>query len=242
MQVTVQQLEWLTGGLTQTEKMPDLSYSLPPLGCKTGRALRKAKGSVCSKCYSCKGRYTFANTQNAMKRRYATLSSPTWTRDMTALIYAKGVKWFRWHDSGDIQSERHLRMIVQIAKNLPDVEFWLPTREWKIVHGYLQTAEFPSNLNVRMSSSFVDLSLEEDFGRLKTLFNWTFEYTFFQGKCTFAHVRKYDKTLTTLPVTIREGVTESGFTCLAYHHDPARCLNCRMCWSRKACHVIYPLH
>jgi len=47
----------IIGGLTQTEKMPGFSYSLPAQECKTGSKLRKIKNSVCSTCYALKGNY-----------------------------------------------------------------------------------------------------------------------------------------------------------------------------------------
>ena len=39
------------------------------------------------------------------------------------------VKYFRWHDSGDVQDLDHLRRIYEVCKLTPDVQHWMPTRE-----------------------------------------------------------------------------------------------------------------
>jgi hypothetical protein len=61
--------------------------------------------------------------------------------------------YFRWHDSGDLQDVAHLDKIVQIARALPDIQFWLPTREFSTVASWKATnGEFPSNLTIRLSA------------------------------------------------------------------------------------------
>ena len=82
---------------------------------------------------------------------------------MTALLRLKyrnkkgADRVFRWHDSGDIQSMAHLTAIVQIAVDLPDILFWIPTKEYGTVRQYLAShpAGFPSNLTVRVSAPMI---------------------------------------------------------------------------------------
>jgi hypothetical protein len=65
--------------------------------------------------------------------------------------------YFRWHDSGDLQSLNHLNNIVEIANNLPHITFWLPTREYSIVSEWLKANNrFPINLTVRLSALMID--------------------------------------------------------------------------------------
>ena len=81
---------------------------------------------------------------------------PVWTVNMAELIsrkLAKKEKVFRWHDSGDLQSVEHFSAIVDIANYLPEVRFWLPTREQKIIRSYKNV--IPSNLVVRISMQMV---------------------------------------------------------------------------------------
>jgi hypothetical protein len=72
---------------------------------------------------------------------------------MTALINSKKSKFFRWHDSGDVQSVKHLAKIFEVCRRSPDVQHWMPTREaW--VKPYLSRA--PKNLVIRFSMPMVD--------------------------------------------------------------------------------------
>jgi hypothetical protein len=72
----------------------------------------------------------------------------------------KGQVYFRWHDSGDIQSVAHLRAINAIAFNCPAIRFWLPTREKGMVAEFLSKGErFNDNLTVRLSAPMVDMDM-----------------------------------------------------------------------------------
>ena len=143
------------GGLSKPSKMPGMAYSIPAENCLVGSKLRDIPDSVCSKCYACKGRYMFANVQNALKRRLASIEQPGWTASMAIAI--NGQPWFRWHDSGDIQSLQHLERIARVAELTPDTRHWLPTREKQIVVKYLKKhGNFPSNLTVRLSAAMID--------------------------------------------------------------------------------------
>ncbi len=149
------ELAKLVGGLSRPSKMPGYAYGLSARECKLGSLLRKVQGSTCSGCYALKGMYTFPVVKNAHKRRMESISQPAWVAMMTELISrkAKKVPYFRWHDSGDLQSPEHLSKIVQIAKNLPKVNFWLPTRETSMVKEFLRAGNtFPKNLTVRISA------------------------------------------------------------------------------------------
>ena len=145
--------------LSNPSKMPCYGYSIPASKCITGAKLRGIKGAICSICYALKGRYIFENVQTALHKRYNSLTNPLWVDAIVALISNKRKvqTHFRWHDSGDIQNIGHLENIVQVAKRLPSVSFWLPTREYSIVGEYLtKVGEFPKNLCVRLSAFMVD--------------------------------------------------------------------------------------
>jgi hypothetical protein len=148
-------LQLYTGGLSTPSKMPCYSYNIPAWECKTGKILMKVKGSTCASCYAMKGRYVFTTTKNALYRRFATITQNFWVEAMTlSIAIFENSGYFRWHDSGDIQDLQHLDNIVQIAKNLPEVKFWLPTREYKFVSDYKN--EVPENLTIRLSAHLVD--------------------------------------------------------------------------------------
>ena len=136
--------------------MPGFSTSLSAFDCKTGSKLAKIEGSVCSKCYAFRNNYLYPNVKSAHKARLAALDHPQWVEGMTLLIghYTdKADPYFRIHDSGDIQSPQHLMLWILVARNLPWVNFWMPSKEIKWVKEvYKSTADWPSNLTVRLSA------------------------------------------------------------------------------------------
>lgn len=148
----------LIGNFSKPSKMPCQSWSIPAKKCKTGMKLRNVEGSVCSKCYALKGRYPFPNVQKALEKRFESLSNPLWEDAMVlAISGTESSGFFRWHDSGDLQSVEHLEKIANIAKRLPSIRFWLPTREYSFVAEFVKLhGSFPENLTVRLSSLMIE--------------------------------------------------------------------------------------
>ncbi len=132
--------------------MPGPAYNLPAASCQTGAKLAKIPGTICHGCYALKGRYRFTNVRLALARRLESLDHPQWVQAMTILI--KGEKFFRWHDSGDLQSVHHLKQIFEVCNNTPDTSHWLPTREARYLP--LNHDSIPKNLTIRMSSHKVN--------------------------------------------------------------------------------------
>ena len=148
------------GGLSKPSKMPSYSYNLPAKECNVGSKLREVEGSVCHGCYALKGMYVFPSVQKALYKRMDLMNNNSnWIGAMSWLInwYGKKVSYFRWHDSGDLQSLQHLCKIVKVVKNTPTVTHWLPTREVSIVKEYKEKfGEFPDNLIVRISATMIN--------------------------------------------------------------------------------------
>lgn len=141
--------------LSNPSKMPCKSYSLPIEACITGSKLRKIPGSVCSKCYAGKGCYQFASTKKAVAKRLESITKPNWSKAMVSLI--GNSRYFRWHDSGDLQGLDHLQRIIQVAKATPHTKHWLPTKEIGMVRDYVNDGnEIPTNLTIRVSAPMID--------------------------------------------------------------------------------------
>ena len=143
----------LVGGLSKPSKMPGWAYGLPAAECKTGSILAKKENTTCSGCYALKGCYVFPVVQAAQYRRLAAIRNPYWVKAMSILINSKKSKYFRWHDSGDVQDEEHLLKIFEVCRATPETRHWLPTREaWtkKFID------QVPENLTLRFSMPMVD--------------------------------------------------------------------------------------
>ena len=166
---TVKAAVEICGELSNPEKMPGYAYGLPADECITGSKLAKIPGTICHICYAKKGFYKVFEyvVKPAHYKHFAAINHPHWVAAMVHLIRrrCRNVPYFRWHDSGDLQSVKHLADIVEICRQLPNVNFWLPTREYFIVNEYRRTVgEFPSNLVVRLSTAKVDQVHPTGFG------------------------------------------------------------------------------
>ena len=178
--LSVDDARQITGGLSITSKMPCASYSLPASACGVGSRMRDAgraaiaarpsarpsqpkaiadglQLSPCTGCYARKGNYVRPNVANVLQRRLDSITDPRWVDAMVVLIADDGRDWFRWHDSGDLQSVDHLANIAEVARQLPAVAFWLPTQERRVVRDYTSThGPLPSNLTVRYSAPLMN--------------------------------------------------------------------------------------
>ena len=159
---SIKDAEEAVGGLSAPSKMPSYAWSISAKRCDMGSKLAKIEGSVCNKCYALKGRYMFGNTQDALERRYNAWSNDRDTLT-NAMIYVMNNKkhiintgHFRWFDSGDIQGTAMLSDINTVAWSSPNIRFWLPTKEYKLVKSYSQQNDIAPNLIIRVSNPNVN--------------------------------------------------------------------------------------
>lgn len=214
------------GGLTKTTKMPCYSFSIPTCNCPTGSHLRDDPNSVCHFCYAhMRGNYNWPNVINAQERRMVKLSlalqrkraSEEWNRWLFAFEQLmRDQEYFRWHDSGDIQSLDHFQFIIDACNRTPHVKHRLPTKERVMLKTYLfkhGRMSIPDNLFIQTSSFWLDeISVPiEDF-QTATVFRNRFS----------AH----EKGVFVCPATI----------------DRKTCDDCRVCWNRDIKHIGYILH
>ena len=151
MNTTWKALNALTGGLSAPSKMPSYGWSIPAQECKVGSILRKQPGSTCESCYALKGRYVFPSVRDALRRRLDAWKADRagWRDAMVESIRKRGLPYFRWFDSGDLQGPEMLADIIRIARALPEVRFWLPTREYALAR---RARILPPNLTLRVSA------------------------------------------------------------------------------------------
>jgi Gene product 88 len=202
----------ICGSLSNPGKMPCHGYALPAQRCRLGSFLQQLPKAICHYCYALRGRYVFRKVQAAMERRIESLSNPRWVDAITTLIHRSTDRYFRWHDSGDLQNLEHLEKIIQVCKNLPRVKFWLPTREYQTVEAYRRLGgQIPSNLCIRLSAHLID-------GKLPLV---------------------YGLPVSTVS-TQNAGIRSNTHICPAPKQNN-QCGNCRACWDRSVKVVTYHL-
>jgi hypothetical protein len=216
--LTAKQAREIAGSLGSPSKMPGHAYGLPARECRTGGRLQKVEGSTCSGCYAMRGQYNFPVVQTAQYKRLESITHPLWADAMVTLIYRAEVLsrnatgFFRWHDSGDLQSVEHLTKIVEIAERLPEVSFWIPTRETVIVRDFLKSGGVvPANLCVRISAHMI--------GHAPKRAPLGLPYSTVSDDAPFA----------------------GAHDCPARFQDNA-CGDCRACWDTSVPHVDYHKH
>ena len=212
---TVKYMTAQVGGLTQTSKMPWLSYSLSAAACNVGSQLRDVEGTVCHKCYGCTGFYQMQSTIDAQARRLSILldNPERWAGYMAALIERKSSniimskRYFRWHDCGDLQGGVHFHAIAWIAMRVPGVSFYLPTKE-----KWCSELARPNNLIVRHSVPMIGQRAPSPSTKLWAIGQWA------------------PSPSTKLWATV--GVSDEGFQCPAKDQG-GECKTCRACWSKS---------
>jgi hypothetical protein len=213
-------------GLSAPSKMPCHGYSIPAARCVTGAKLAKVGNSVCHGCYALKGNYRFGNVQRALEKRFEALQHPQWVAAMVCLILDTKNPFFRWHDSGDIQSVEHLAKIVEVCERTPSVRHWLPTREYKIVQDYLKSgAVIPANLTIRLSAHMRDTAPPSGYG-LPT---------------STVHSHGNAPNGSANPLKIFQPIPASSRVCPAPTQGN-QCRDCRTCWDSNVANVSYTAH
>lgn len=211
--------------LSETKKMPGYSYNLSARKCIIGSKLRDVPNSVCAKCYAFRGHYQYPVVQNAMARHLRAIKHPLWVPAMATMInwWCQKVPYFRWHDSGDLQSVQHFKSINEIARLTPIVCHWIPTRELQICRVYRRYYVTAPNMAVRISEPMIR--------------EGTLQGTSFRAQPVTSGVvpRRSKEDWAAL---VRTNTNEI-FHCPASLQD-GKCQACRACWRTDVKHVVYP--
>ena len=154
------------GGISQTSKMPCSSWSLSAFWCKNGSKLNLIKNSSCYGCYALTGNY-IRYKEHMLKSYTNKLNAYNDNTDLFIESFIEYLNrfeksgYFRWFDSGDLQSYNMLLSIVKIAKNTPNIKHWLPTKEYALITKYKKEFKnFPKNLIVRVSAPMLDSKIK----------------------------------------------------------------------------------
>ena len=167
----IKELEKKIGTLSNPSKMPSYAWGISAKKCITGSILAEQEGTICNICYALNGHYLFPVVINAHKIRLDAIKKPEWVDYMAELLtlkykkLAKSRLFHRWFDSGDIQSHEHLMKIFKVCELTPHINYWLATREYKII-SKIKYEDIPKNLVLRVSGIKID-------GRPPKFWKWT---------------------------------------------------------------------
>lgn len=217
----------LRAGLSNPLKMPGKGWGLTALAaCPTGAKLATHENTVCSDCYACKGNYTFPSVAGSLRARLDIVTEASesvetaarWVAAMARLIDAQSPSVFRWHDSGDLFSDRYYSMILAVIALTPNCSHWIPTKEATRValfHGSRASEAdmpIPENLTLRLSAPMLATIISPRADLLT------------RGVRTSS--AGADDTPTQCPAPTQNG----------------ECRDCRTCWGREAQNVNYHQH
>ena len=211
------------GGLSSTSKMPCKSFNLSAYFCKVGGKLVNIKNSVCNGCYAMDGFYRMYRTKhttNHFRKMNKFNNTKLWIESFIHYFnkYHTQTKsndknYFRWFDSGDLQSYRMLLAIVEICKQTPHVKHWLPTKEYKLITRYKkEVGNFPTNLVVRVSAPMLD-----------------------------SVIKGYKNTSSVVKTGNLDDNGSINQTCKAYLNNN-ECGDCRLCWDPNIKNITYKFH
>ena len=137
------------------------SWSLP-----AGDSCPGAKGAeVCEGCYAKKGMYRFPVVKGVREYNREDYKKDDWVGRMVKQV--SKFDYFRWFDSGDIETKMLLGKIHAVILKTPNVKHWLPTRSDKVfakgvVSGTLHSmCQSVTNVAVRLSADNIGLNNQE---------------------------------------------------------------------------------
>ena len=195
--------------LTNTTKMPCDSISLDAKLCRTGSKLAKSEWTPCYDCYALAGNYLFPSVKNKQQRVLDFMNSDDFVEVMVCLLETR--TYFRWFDSGDIQSQKMANDILDICERTPHCQHWLPSKEYKDWRQVLSKRKLPDNLCLRLSNPYANFPPQKEFTHTST--TYTDEKFVFGFMCP-AHLHKE-----------KYGVYS--------------CRNCRACWDSNIPNISY---
>ena len=205
---------------TKNTKMPGTSFGLSTAYCNVGGTLRDIEGSVCSKCYAERLEKFRPSVKKGWENRTLAVIKACetqagyseWVSAMVERLTKLNPTHHRWHDSGDLQSDRHMSMIISVAQMLPHIAFWLPTKERAIVKRARKAMfTMPPNLCIRESAAIIGDRLDTDMPNSMVIE---------KGEA--------------FP-------TYKGWICPAPHQGNS-CGDCRACWDNDLLTVAYIKH
>lgn len=108
-----------------------------------------------AKCYAETGCYLFADNQAKYTENvnfYNNVTSDEFIKALQLAIDTFKYNLFRYFTCGDIPNYRFVDIMVTLAKNNPDINFWSYTKKYEIVNSWIdKNGDLPENLTIIFS-------------------------------------------------------------------------------------------
>ena len=137
--------------LSNTEKTGPC-FDLPPsLSCPV-------QSEICKGCYGKRGHYGAQGPLLLRLNNWVLLHTEgfqAWTSwmegELNKLFWGSHGGFFRFHSTGDVFSIDYWKAILEIVEGYPEVQFWLPTHNYKLMRIAARETGLPNNLTVGLS-------------------------------------------------------------------------------------------
>lgn len=197
--------------LSKTKKLNARSWSLQALTtCPASKDKDGELVSACKGCYATTGNYRFKNVKAPREHNKKDWKRNDWVSDMVQELDSD--RYFRWFDSGDMYTLGLANKMLEVMKQTPHCNHWLPTRMHKFSKfaDVIAQMEALPNVVVRLSSDSVTGGIIEG---------------------------EHTSTIIPTPADAPVGTT----VCEAYANE-GNCNGCRKCWSKDVKTIAYPAH
>jgi len=232
--------------------------------------------TICETCYATGGNYASPHVQGGEIIRYywcRQVDPGTFVETLVRAIQAerfpaenlidpltgRPVLPFRVHSSGDFFSHEYARSWLEVARRVPEVRFWAPTRTWAAGGwpAFWESADIPPNFTIRPSAYHTDDPSPSPRGGFTRVVNrrgqpedrpnqpWAGAYGFnAEGSTSIYRFNnlgegadpRYDWNCKTY-----SNVGKNAKTC-ALALSPEGTIGCRACWIRPDLRVNYTTH
>jgi len=203
---------------SKTSKLDGIpSWSLPALThCPGAREKGGLIVEVCRGCYAREGCYHFPSTKAVRESNVLDYKQDDWEDRVIAKL--EGEEYFRWFDSGDVDTPVLAAKLHRIVKATPDTKHWIPTRshKFKRIDRHLRLIDEEPNACVRISSDNIGVPIVE----------------------YVAGARRPSSVVIKNANDVPDGAT----VCNSYKTKPAKCNGCRACWDKTVETIAYPIH
>jgi len=201
--------------LSQPSKMECFTFALDIIESGCADRCQYGENKVCYVIGN-KFRENSPSRKAKKARNFKLANSKDFVRILTAQIRLTKQRLFRFFDSGDFFSLEFFKKVIQVCKNLPKIEFWIPTSRDDLLNQFLsEGGVIPVNTTIRLSAPQPGISFHE--GIIKFYSKWK-------------------------QITFSETTTDPNFATCHASLEGSSCGDCEDCFKSTHKKTVYAIH